>query len=130
MEIVVGVDRVTKSQPILLGLLNQEGTPIDIQMMSISCMSCVVMKADELFVPFAVFMRLFSEFQDQAIVLCRKVLHTRDEALLTLRSRALELVGKVIKHVGFDYLQDNVNPILEDVVIVCSDDLSFCLVDG
>lgn len=63
-------------------------------------------------------------------MLCRKVLHTRDEALLTLRSRALELVGKVIKHVGFDYLQDNVNPILEDVVIVCSDDLSFCLVDG
>ena len=60
-------------------------------------------------------------------MLCRKVLHTRDEALLTLRSRALELVGKVIKHVG---LQDNVNPILEDVVIVSSYSPFFCIVDG
>ena len=63
-------------------------------------------------------------------MLCRKVLHTRDEALLTLRSRALELVGKVIKHVGFEYLKDNVNPILEDVVIVSSYSPFFCIVDG
>ena len=63
-------------------------------------------------------------------MLCRKVLHTRDEALLTLRSRALELVGKVIKHVGFEYLQVYVNPILEDVVIVSSYSPFFCIVDG
>ena len=57
IEIVVGMMGPSEYKPILLGLLNQEATPIDIQMMSISCMSCVVMRANDLFIPFAVVKR-------------------------------------------------------------------------
>ena len=57
IEIVVGMMGPSEYKPILLGLLNQEATPIDIQMMSIPCMSCVVMRADDLFIPFAVVKR-------------------------------------------------------------------------
>jgi hypothetical protein len=50
--------------------------------------------------------------------ICCEVLQTRDPELLTMRSRALELVGKLIKHVGFEYLQDNVDRLLNNVVAV------------
>lgn len=63
-------------------------------------------------------------------MLCRDILSTRNKDYLTLHCRALELVGKVIKHVGFEYLQDNVNPILEDMVIVRGYECSFCIAHG
>ena len=50
--------------------------------------------------------------------ICCEVLQTREPELLTMRSRALELVGKLIKHVGFEYLQDNVDRLLTNVVAV------------
>lgn len=49
-----------RAQPTLLYLIKTEGVPMTIRMMSVSCMTCVVMCSDELFIPYAVGARFAS----------------------------------------------------------------------
>ena len=46
------------------------------------------------------------------------ILHTRDEQLLTIRRRALELVGKIMSHCGFDATAPFIDPVINQLTVV------------
>ena len=46
------------------------------------------------------------------------ILHTRDEQLLTIRRRALELVGKIMSHCGFDATAPFIDQVIDQLTVV------------
>ena len=46
------------------------------------------------------------------------ILHTRDEQLLTIRRRALELVGKIMSHCGFDATAPFIDQVINELTVV------------
>lgn len=46
------------------------------------------------------------------------ILHTRDEQLLTIRRRALELVGKIMSHCGFDATAPFIDQVINQLTVV------------
>ena len=69
-----------RAQPTLLYLIKTEGVPMTIRMMSVSCMTCVVMCSDELFIPYAVGARFASHVDGGGGHLLRGAADTRPGA--------------------------------------------------
>lgn len=101
-----------EAQPKLFSLVEASDMSLEIRTLAVSSITAIVMAVDALFEPFVVGVERSSEAKEHAMKDAVAILRTREEELLTIRRRALELVGKVMSHCGYE----SVTPYLKEVV--------------
>lgn len=80
-----------------------------------SCITVVVMTCKKSFTPFIVSFYCYHQSQNSVLPLAYSILTTRDEERSLLRRRALEFIGKVINHCGYEIVQNDIERILNEV---------------
>ena len=106
------------AKPKLFSLVESSEVSLSIRTLAMSSITAIVMAVDALFEPFVVGKEEWREGKENAMKDAVAILHTREEELLTIRRRALELVGKVMSHCGYECVTPYLKEVVDQMTVV------------
>lgn len=106
------------AKPKLFSLVESSEVSLSIRTLAMSSITAIVMAVDALFEPFVVGKEARREGKENAMKDAVAILHTREEELLTIRRRALELVGKVMSHCGYECVTPYLKEVVDQMTVV------------